>query len=164
MLPFLQFIIAIAIIIMAAKMAGYVSYRLGQPAVAGKVLAGLILGPSVLNFLRWPMFTDQHLGESIDFLAELGILLLMFIAGLNLHLSDLAESGKVAAWAGILGFAFAVALGFVLATAFSFEPDQALFIGLLLAPTSISIAAQTLMELKILRSRVGVGHPGCSGC
>jgi Kef-type K+ transport system membrane component KefB len=156
MLPFLQLTIVMVIIITAAKISGYVSYRFGQPAVVGKVLVGLLLGPSALNFLHWPVFTDQHLGDTITYFAELGVLLLMFIAGLNLHLSDLAESGKVAAWAGILGFAFSVALGFVLGTALSFEPDQALFVGLILAPTSISIAAQTLMELGKLRSRVGV--------
>ena len=156
MLPFLQFILSIIIIIVAAKVGGYISNRLGQPAVAGEVLVGLMLGPSLLNFLHWPIFTDQHLGETIKFFAELGVLLLMFIAGLHLRLSDLAESGKVAVWVGILGFAFAVALGLIVGTAFSFEPDRALFIGLLIAPTSISIAAQTLMELGKLRSRVGV--------
>jgi Kef-type K+ transport system membrane component KefB len=127
MLPFLQFIMAIAIIIAAAKLGGYVSHRLGQPAVVGKVLAGLILGPSLLNFLQWPMFTDPHLGESIVFLAELGVLLLMFTAGLNLHLSDLARSGKVAVLAGTLGFAL-----------------------------------QTLMELKVVRTRVGVSLLGAA--
>jgi Kef-type K+ transport system membrane component KefB len=135
---------------------------LGQPTVAGKVLVGLILGPSLLNFLQWPMFTSPHLGESITYLAELGVLLLMFIAGLELHLSDLAESGKVAALAGTLGFVFTLGLGAVLATAFSFAPRQALFFGLLLAPTSIGISAQTLMELRMLRSRVGVSLLGAA--
>lgn len=91
MLPFLQFILAIPIIITAAKFGGYISYRLRQPAVAGEVPAGLILGPSVFNFLGWPVFTDPHLGENITHLAELGILSLVFIAGLDLHLSDLAR-------------------------------------------------------------------------
>jgi Kef-type K+ transport system membrane component KefB len=156
MLSFLQFIFAIAIIIAAAKLGGYLSQKLGQPTVAGKVLVGLILGPSLLNLLQWPMFTDPHLGESISHLAELGVLLLMFTAGLELHLSDLAESGKVAALAGTLGFGLTLGLGSVLALAFSFAPDEALFFGLLLAPTSIGISAQTLMELSMLRSRVGV--------
>jgi Kef-type K+ transport system membrane component KefB len=160
--PFLQFIIAVTIIILAAKVTGYLSYRLGQPAVAGKVLAGLILGPSLLDFLGWPMFTDAHLGQSIAFLAELGILLLMFIAGLELQLSDLAKSGKVAVSAGALGFALTLGMGSALAMAFSFDPRQALFVGLLLAPTSIGISAQTLMELKMLRSKVGVGLLGAA--
>jgi Kef-type K+ transport system membrane component KefB len=162
MLPFLQFIFAMAIIIAAAKLGGYLSHRLGQPTVAGKVLVGLILGPSVLNFLQWPMFTGPHLGESIVYLAELGVLLLMFIAGLNLHLSDLAESGKIAVLAGTLGFALTLGMGFVLAMAFSFGPRQALFLGLLLAPTSIGISAQTLMELKMLRTKVGVSLLGAA--
>ena len=162
MLPFLQFVIAIAIIIAAAKLGGYLSHRLGQPAVVGKVVAGLILGPSLLNFLQWPMFTDPHLGESIVFLAELGVLLLMFTAGLNLHLSDLAKSGKVAVLAGTLGFALTLGMGSVLAMAFSFDPSHALFFGLLLAPTSIGISAQTLMELKVVRTRVGVSLLGAA--
>ena len=156
MLPFLQLILALAIIIATAKLGGYLSQRLRQPTVAGKVLIGLILGPSLLNFLQWPMFTDPHLDETISHLAELGVFLLMFIAGLELHLSDLAKSGKVAALAGALGFALTLGLGTALAMAFSFAPQQALFLGLLLAPTSIGISAQTLMELGMLRTRVGV--------
>ncbi len=162
MLPFLQFIIAIVTIISAAKIGGYLSYRLGQPTVAGEVIAGLILGPSLLNFLHWPMFTDEHLGETITLLAKLGVLLLMFIAGLELHLSDLAHSGKVAVLAGVMGFMVPLAMGFALAIAFSFEPDQAIFIGLILAPTSVSISAQTLMELNVLRSKVGVSLLGAA--
>ncbi len=162
MLPFLQLILALAIIIAAAKLGGYLSYRLGQPSVAGEVLAGLILGPSVLNFLGWPIFTDPHLSVSIAHLAELGILLLMFMAGLSLHPSDLVKSGKVAGLAGVSGFALTLGMGFALASAFSFDPRQALFLGLLLAPTSIGISAQALMELKVLRSRVGVSLLGAA--
>ena len=162
MLPFLQLILALAIIIATAKLGGYLSQRLRQPTVAGKVLIGLILGPSLLNFLQWPMFTDPHLDETISHLAELGVFLLMFIAGLELHLSDLAKSGKVAALAGALGFALTLGLGAALAMAFSFAPQQALFLGLLLAPTSIGISAQTLMELGMLRTRVGVSLLGAA--
>ena len=162
MLPFLQLIIAIVIIIIGAKIGGYLSYKLRQPTVAGKVLVGLILGPSVLDFLQWSMFTDPHLGETITYLAELGILLLMFIAGLDLHLSDLAKSGKVAVLAGALGFTLTLGLGFVLVLAFSFDAQEALFLGLLLSPTSIGISAQTLMELKMLRTRVGVSLLGAA--
>ena len=125
-------------------------------------MIGLILGPSLLNLLQWPMFTDPHLGETISHLAELGVLLLMFIAGLELHLSDLTRSGKVAVVAGALGFGLTMGLGAALAMAFSFAPRQALFFGLLLAPTSIGISAQTLMELRMLRSRVGVSLLGAA--
>jgi len=155
MLPFLQFIFAILVIIAAAKAGGYLSSKMGQPAVAGEVLAGLILGPSVLNFMHLPMFTDEHLGESITHLAELGVLLLMFIAGLELHLTDLAKSGKAAALAGLIGFILTLGMGYILGILFDFGTQQALFLGLILAPTSIGISAQTLIELKVLRTRVG---------
>jgi Kef-type K+ transport system membrane component KefB len=155
MLPYLQFILALVVIITAAKVGGYLSYRLGQPAVVGEVLAGLLLGPSVLNFFQWPVFTDVHLSETIAHLAELGVLLLLFIAGLDLHLTDLVKSGKSAVLAGSLGFALTLGLGYSLAIGSSFETQQALFIGLMLAPTSIGISAQTLIELKVLRSKVG---------
>jgi len=155
MLPFLQFILALGIIIGAAKAGGYLSKRLGQPAVAGEVLAGLILGPSVINFLHWPVFTDVHLGETITYLAEVGVLLLMFIAGLDLHLNDLIKTGKSAVLAGSLGFLLTMGMGYILASIFDYETGQALFIGLLLAPTSIGISAQTLMELNLLRCKVG---------
>jgi Kef-type K+ transport system membrane component KefB len=118
MLPFLQLILALGIIIGAAKVGGYLSSKLGQPAVAGEVLAGLILVPSVLNFLHWSVFTDAHLGETIAYLAELGVLLLLFIAGLDLHLNDLAKSAVLA---GFLGFVLTLGFGYLLATIFSFE-------------------------------------------
>ena len=104
MLPFLQLAIAIVIIIISAKVGGYLSYRFGQPAVVGEVLAGLLLGPSVLNIFQWSVFTDTHLNESISHFAELGVLLLLFIAGLDLHLSDLVKSGKSAMLSGSFGF------------------------------------------------------------
>lgn len=156
MLPFLQFIIVIAILIASAKLGGYLIKRLGQPAVVGEVLAGLILGPSLLDLFNLPIFTDTHLPIEIEHLAELGVLLLMFLAGIELHLEDLARSGKVAILTGSAGFLLTLGMGYGLASIFSFDLQSALFIGLMLAPTSIGISAQTLMELKQLRSRVGV--------
>lgn len=156
MLPFLQIILVLALIISLAKTGGYLSYKLGQPAVVGEVLTGLIMGPSVINFLGWQVFTDPHLGETITHFAELGVLLLLFIAGLDLHLSALIKSGKTAATAGALGFFLTIGMGYILARFFSFETQEALFVGLILAPTSIGISAQTLMDLKVLRTKVGI--------
>jgi Kef-type K+ transport system membrane component KefB len=162
LLPFLQFLIILAVIITASKLGGYFSMRLGQPAVAGEVLAGLILGPTVLNFLHWDVFTDIHIEETFTFMAELGVLLLLFIAGLELHVSDLQKSGRAAVIAGVLGFLAPLGLGYLAATLMGFDTQQGLFIGLLLAPTSVSISAQTLMELGALRSRVGASLLGAA--
>lgn len=155
MLPFLQLVIALVIIIFAAKVAGYMSYKLGQPTVVGEVLAGLLLGPSLLHFLDWPVFTDVHLNETISHLAGVGVLLLLFLAGLELHLIELVKSGKGAVVTGSMGFFLTLGMGFVLALIFALETRQALFLGLMLAPTSVGISAQTLIELKVLRGKVG---------
>ncbi|MCP4142765.1 MAG: cation:proton antiporter [Chloroflexi bacterium] len=160
MLPFLQLILAIAIIIFAAKLGGYLSFKVGQPAVVGEVLAGLILGPSLIDFFHLSIFTDPHLEESIVHMAELGVLLLMFIAGLELHLEELAKAGKIAFFAGVLGFGVPLLSGYALGSIMGYPLEGAIFLGLLLSPTSISISAQVLMELKQLRTKVGMGLLG----
>jgi len=156
MTPFLQLSLALAIIIALAKAGGYLSYRIGQPSVLGELLVGIILGPSILNLLHLPLFTDEHLPEVIHMFAEIGVMLLMFIAGLDLHLEDLARSGKTAAVAGVLGVIFPLALGLGVGLLFGLAMLPSLFIGLVLSATSVSISAQTLMELGVLRSRVGI--------
>jgi Kef-type K+ transport system membrane component KefB len=162
MTPFLQLAISLAIIIAAAKAGGYLSYRLGQPAVLGELIVGILLGPTVIDLLNLTAFTDPHLEEVVHELAELGVLLLMFLAGLELNLKDLAKSGKVSALAGTLGVIFPLVLGAVASYYFVKEASHAWFIGLILAATSVSISAQTLMELKVLRSRVGISLLGAA--
>jgi Kef-type K+ transport system membrane component KefB len=154
--PFLQFLLALAIVVVAAKTSGLLSTRLGQPAVLGELLAGLILGPTVLNMLHWPVFSDQLLGHMLSHLAHMGVLLLMFIVGLEVDLEAMVRAGRPAALAGVMGVVAPVALGFAAALPFSFGLQQSLLIGLVLAATSVSISAQTLMDLGVLRSRVGV--------
>ena len=162
MTSFLQLAIALTIIISAAKLGGYLSYRLGQPSVLGELIVGIILGPSVLNFLSFPYFMDEHLPQVIHQMAEMGVLLLMFLAGLDLHICHLLKSSKVAALAGSLGVVLPLVLGTGAGMLFSMNIQSALFVGLILSATSVSISAQTLMELKVLRSRVGIGLPGGS--
>ncbi|MFM8322946.1 MAG: cation:proton antiporter [Chloroflexota bacterium] len=162
MTPFLQFALALAILIAAAKIGGFFSYRLGQPSVLGELLAGILLGPSLVNLLHLHIFTDQHLAQVIHELAEIGVLLLMFLAGIELQLTDLAKTGRVAALAGTLGVFFPLLLGMGAGLLFGMERVQAVFLGLVLAATSVSISAQTLMELGTLRSRVGISLLGAA--
>lgn len=161
---FLNFILALVVIIVAAKASGYISTRLRQPSVLGELLAGLILGPTVLDmFHAWPVFShDAHLAESITLLGEMGVLLLMMLAGLELHLPELIKSGKVSALAGTLGVLVPLGLGWGTAVLFGASSSGAIFIGLSLAATSVSISAQTLLELGVLRSRVGLALLGAA--
>ena len=161
---FLNFILALVVIIVAAKASGYLSTRLRQPSVLGELLAGLILGPTVLDMFHvWPVFShDAHLPESITLLGEMGVLLLMMLAGLELHLPELIKSGKVSALAGTLGVLVPLGLGWGTAVLFGASDSGAIFIGLALAATSVSISAQTLLELGVLRSRVGLALLGAA--
>jgi len=158
----LQVSLALVIIISAAKTAGYLSARFGQPAVLGELLAGLLLGPTVLDLIHWPMFSYENLGETIKVMAELGVIFLMFIAGLEVNVGQLRQARKVAALAGTLGVVVPVLMGWGAAALFGFEPKIGLYIGLILAATSVSISAQTLMELRVLRSREGVALLGAA--
>jgi len=161
MAAFLQLALLLSIILLSAKLAGYASVRLGQPSVLGELLVGILLGPSLIDVLNLP-FIDHALGETIAELGEIGVLLLMFLAGLELHLDELKRNTRVAAFAGFLGVFVPVVLGWATGKAFGMADPAALFLGLTLGATSVSISAQTLMELKVLRSRVGLSLLGAA--
>lgn len=159
---FLDLLVALSIIVVAAKVCGYISIRLGQPSVLGELIAGMILGPTLLNlFHTVPVFHNpEKLGETVAEFAELGVLMLMMLAGLELHLSELLRSGKVSVIAGTMGVFVPVVLGYGTAVLFGLSSTEALFVGIALSATSVSISAQTLMELGVLRSRVGIALLG----
>ncbi|GAP07285.1 MAG TPA: cation:proton antiporter [Anaerolinea thermolimosa] len=162
MSPFLQLILSLAVIILAAKAAGYLSTRIGQPSVFGELLIGLILGPSLLDLTHIQIITDKHLGEVLYELGEVGVLTLMFLAGLELEIDDLTRNTRVSALAGILGVLVPVGMGWLAGRMFQLPSDHAIFLGLTLGATSVSISAQVLMELNVLRSRVGLGLLGAA--
>ncbi|MHC1782518.1 MAG: cation:proton antiporter [Anaerolineaceae bacterium] len=162
MTDFVQIIFTLAIILAAAKAGGYLSTRIGQPSVFGELLVGVILGPSLIDITHLSFMTYSHLGSFINELGEIGVLLLMFLAGLELHIKDLARNTKVAAISGTLGVLLPIVLGFLSARLFGFDVNASLFLGLTLAATSVSISAQTLMELGFLRSPVGLSLLGAA--
>lgn len=149
-------LLALALVIGAAKVGGWLANRTGQPAVLGELLVGLLLGPSVLDVFGQPYFETVHTVDTLHELGELGVILLMFAAGLEIQLSDFAKAGKPATFAGVLGVLVPIGLGMAVALPFGHSPSQALFLGIVLAATSVSISAQTLMELGFLRSREGL--------
>lgn len=162
MTPFLQLAFVLAVILLSAKLAGYASTRFGQPSVLGELLVGLVLGPSLINVTHLPFISDPHLEEIVVEIGELGVLLLMFLAGLELHLSDLARNTRVSGYAGVIGVIIPVLLGLGVGELTGMDFEHAFFLGLSLGATSVSISAQTLMELGVLRSRVGLGLLGAA--
>ncbi len=159
----LQFLLLIAIIIFVSKMAGHLGKQyLKQPVVFGEILAGLLIGPSLLNIFGWPIFQPpsdeyQHfLSHGVHTLAGFGVLLLMFIAGMETNLDQMRAVGKTALWAAIAGVLFPLGLGTSVSLLFGMGMKEAVFIGAVLTATSVSISAQTLMELRRLNSKEGM--------
>ncbi len=157
----LQLLLAVSIIIAVAKLAGSLSAAFGQPPVLGKILAGLALGPSLLNMLGWPMFQPQtaeiapQLGQIIHYLAEIGVILLMFIAGLETDIKSVLKVGNNAFWAAAGGVILPLGAGTWFSYFMGFPLKESIFIGTILTATSVSITAQTLMELGALKSKEG---------
>jgi len=154
---FLQLTLALAIIILAAKAGGYVAVRLRQPAVLGELLVGLILGPTVIDLVHLPFVTNPELlQEEISDLASLGVVFLMFMAGLEVELREMLHAGRAAALSGTIGVIVPLFMGALAALPFGYHGADAWFIGIILTATSVSISAQTLLELGVLRTREGL--------
>ncbi len=160
MTPFLQLILTLVIIITGAKAGGWLANRLRQPAVLGELLIGLLLGPSLLNLMGWPILANptepRLLAETVFELADLGVVCLVFLAGLEIDAHEMRRTGRVSTFVGVSGVLMTLALGGLAALAFGYRGQAAIFIGMILAATSVSISAQTLLELGLLRSREGL--------
>jgi Kef-type K+ transport system membrane component KefB len=159
---FLQLAILLAVILLAAKLAGYIAFRLGQPSVLGELVMGILLGPSLLNLLHLPAFNENMMTEILQLLGEIGVVFLLFVAGLELHLDELSRNMRTSALAGILGVLFPFFLGIFTGLIFSMTMEESIFLGIILGASSVSISAQTLMELKQLKSRVGLSMLGAA--
>ncbi|NLO90227.1 MAG: cation:proton antiporter [Clostridia bacterium] len=142
-----EFLIIIIIVLAAVKIAGDLSVRFGQPSVFGKLLVGIIVGPSVLGLV--------HETAMLKELAEIGVLMLMFIAGVETDVEEFLRSAKGAFLAAVLGVLVPLAVGYWIAIVFGYDWARALFVGTILVATSVSISVQTLRELGRLQSREG---------
>ncbi|MBB6638419.1 cation:proton antiporter [Cohnella thailandensis] len=144
----MEFILYLAIIIAATKIAGHLSARLGQPAVLGELIVGVLLGPAVLGVLE-PEASYLH------YFSEIGVLLLMFLAGMETDLAQLQRNWKAAFAVAIGGIVLPFIGGYSAALAFGFSSDYAMFFGILFCATSVSISVQVLKEMNRLGSREG---------
>ena len=150
----LELIKQIAIIIIFAKFFGLLARKLKAPQVAGEIIAGLLIGPSVFGWVQ----PSDFLGG----MSEIGVIMLMFNAGLTTNINDLKKSGLKATLLACAGVALPLAAGTLLFMTFygfdkvgSEQFYRALFIGTILTATSVSITVQALKELGKLSTVVG---------
>ena len=144
----------LAIIIVAGKMCGIIARQLKAPQVVGMIIAGLLIGPSVLGWVRQTEFLSE--------MAEIGVILLMFSAGLETDLKELVKTGPVATLIACAGVFVPLVLGTVLYMLFygwaavgTEEFIRAVFIGCIMTATSVSITVQSLREMGHLKGKVG---------
>lgn len=143
----MEFILYLALILLCTKVAGDISVRLGQPAVLGKLIVGILIGPAVLGWIEKDSFITQ--------VSEIGVLLLMFIAGLETDVDQLRKNWKSAFAVAVGGIILPFIGGYGAAIAFGFTPNYALFFGVIFCATSVSISVQVLKEMNKLNSREG---------
>jgi Kef-type K+ transport system membrane component KefB len=142
------FLLQLAAILVAARVASMLAARFGAPSVIGELFAGIILGPSLLGWLE-PT-------EIISLLAEIGIILLLFEVGVDTDLSRLARSGMRSVGVALAGFFLPFVLGFAI-TRYLFDQDflVAMFIGGTLTATSIGVTVRILRDVGRQASREG---------
>lgn len=133
------------LVLLAAKLGDELFKRLGQPALVGEILAGVLIGPSLLGIVE-P-------GEVLEVFAELGVVFLLFWVGLETRLSELREVGRVAVMVGILGVLLPLAGGLGLGAVRGDETATAVFLGAALVATSVGITSAVLIELGVLERR-----------
>lgn len=143
----LDILITLAAILVAGKLAGQAGQFFGLPTPVGNITIGLILGPAVLGLI--------HEDLTLETLSQIGVILLMFLAGLETDMDTMKRVSvpafAVASGGVVLPFVGGVAIGF----GFGLESHETLFLGAILTATSVSISAQTLKELGMLNSPEG---------
>jgi Kef-type K+ transport system membrane component KefB len=139
--------LAFAAALVGAKLFGELAERLGQPAVLGELLAGVILGPSVIGLVP--------LSDAVLVLAEIGVVLLLFEVGLETDLGELARVGAPAMAVAVAGMVLPFAGGYAITLALGHSTLTAAFVGAALTATSIGITARVLSELHVLATREG---------
>ena len=151
----------LAIILIIAKVFGLIAKRLGVPQVVGEIIAGLLIGPNILGLVSG----SDYLNVS----AEIGVILLMFMAGLTTNLKELIKSGPMALVTACVGVFVPLVGGTLLYSCFygfsaigTEEFFKALFMGTILTATSVSITVETLKELGKLDTRIGTVITGAA--
>lgn len=153
-----QFLFDLAMILLSTKVLGLLTRKFHMPQVVGALLAGLILGPAMFNIIRGTEFIQDT--------AEIGVIVLMFCAGMETDVHELKKSGKASFIIALAGVIVPLIGGYFVAYAFNRQGMiasdasgsiflQNIFIGIILTATSVSITVETLKELGKLKTRSG---------
>lgn len=143
-----QFLGSLVVILVTARLGGAMAQRLGQPAVLGELVGGVLAGPSVLGWVD-----PNH--EAMQLLAELGVLILLFAIGLETDLSQLLRVGGTSMTVAVIGVFLPFALGYVACLLLGFTGLRPIMAAATLTATSVGITARVLSDLGHLRTLEG---------
>ncbi|MBU6998771.1 MAG: cation:proton antiporter [Theionarchaea archaeon] len=144
----MELLIQIMLFLLMAKIGGELAERAKLPSVLGELLAGLVVGPSLLHLISPdPVMKD---------IAEIGIILLMFLAGLETNLDEMKRTGLVSLLAAMGGVGVPFCLAFVVGYSYGWNTADSLFLGAILTATSVGITVRTLMDIGKLNTNVGM--------
>jgi monovalent cation:proton antiporter-2 (CPA2) family protein len=150
----MEFLGILCLILITTTLAGFFCKKIGVPAVIGQLLVGIVIGPAMLNIVHQDVFIH-------DF-SEIGVIMLMFIAGMECELDLLKKYAKPSVMVAILGILLPVGFTMLTTHFFNFSWKESFFLGLVLAATSVSISVEVLRELNVLSSREGATILGAS--
>lgn len=160
----IHFLLDLAIILLSTKMLGLITKKIRMPQVVGALLAGVIFGPAMLNMV--------HETEFITDLAELGVIVLMFAAGIQTDIKELKKCGKASLIIAIIGVFAPLLGGYMVASIYTGNWGLSnltspaflknVFIGVILTATSVSITVETLQELGKLKTASGTAIMGAA--
>lgn len=136
------FLLDILLVLLAAKLAAEVAERIGVPAVVAEILAGIVIGPSVLGVVETT--------EVLQVLGELGVILLLLEVGMQMDLDELGKVGRASMSVALIGVAVPFALGAAVAGLFGYDGNTAVFVGAALTATSVGITARVFGDLRAL--------------
>lgn len=142
-----QLLIALALILLSARLSSQLASRLGLPSVFGVLVAGVLLGPGVTGLIQ--------MTPTLEGMAHIGVVLLLFVAGLETDLVEMRRVGLAATLAAVGGVILPMAGGAGLVYAFGFSLSESVFVGAILTATSVTVSAHVLREMGYLQSRVG---------
>jgi Kef-type K+ transport system membrane component KefB len=144
----MEIIFQIILFLLVAKVGGELAERVNLPPILGELMGGLILGPSLFNILQ-P-------NEVIASISQIGIIFLMFLAGLETNLGEMKRMGFPSLLSAIGGVIVPLSLGLLVGIIYGWNLTDAVFLGTILTATSVGITVRTLMDMRQLHTDVGV--------
>lgn len=145
---------SIVLILVFTKIGGIISRKFKMPEVLGALIAGVILGPVVLNIV--------HYDDNIKLLSSIGVIMLMFLAGLETNVKEFSKAGVSSLAIAIGGIVLPLILGTLGAYLFFDNFWENIFVGVILTATSVSITVETLKEMGKLNTRAGINILGAA--